>query len=128
MIKQLTALILTLATANPFCYCFANNCQNPSSGSSCCNNHCPTDDRNHDSPIHPDPSCPHECSCLPGYGYLEGDRVNLNKLKKLEVPALSENYDSFIENLFTLEVSTNLVVSRPPPNLELQALYCIYRT
>lgn len=127
MIKQITALILVLAIANPFCCCFAGfaseGSDNNSISHSCCGRVNDLPEKDNDAPS-PSEKCPCKKPVVQGAGE-DFKLVKLNLISDLYSPQLRSDIDTRVSSEPLIRVGFRL--RPPPPKRDLHIVYCSFR-
>jgi len=125
MIKHLTALILVLAIANPFCCCFGMDpVQGKAQPAPCWQT--PTDESGDSSPD--DDSLLKGCPCKKPVvaEYKELDSHGSKVLKSLVL--IHDYQDQAVTFVSTPDIRLGFFMRPPPPRLRLHIVHCVYRT
>lgn len=127
MIKQLTALILVLAIANPFCCCFAKSSSSSEQElpSSCCHSNVDESSDSSSGKDAPLKSCPCKKPVVQA-DYMEVLTYGAEKLKPLML--LNEHPDMELTFIATPAIRLGFYMRPPPRERKLQIVHCVFRT
>lgn len=126
MMKHLTALILALAIANPFCCCFGmESVPGKAQPAPCCQ--ASVDESNDSYPD--DNSLSKSCPCKGPIVQAEHKDFDLHGNKVLKNLLLFKEYQNeMLAFVATSDILLGFFMRPPPPTVKLHIVNCVYRT